>query len=1043
MDNKLPVGLYEKIVTELLDQRLSRLERGLLYNKQKLDEADSHIALAQHIECVVEEKLRAITGEDKLKKQVDLCNDILSVLNIRNESDGYVASKICSEAVRLLQIYNEVFEIPHRPDTSLAVGSLLTATGGDPSLVSQLKQEILSADRVDILVSFIKWSGIRIIKEELEKLTKDRPLRIITTSYLGATDIKAIKYLLDLPNTKVWVSFDTKRTRLHAKAFMFLRHTGYSSAYVGSSNISNPAMTEGLEWNVKICEADSPHLWRKTQAAFETYQRSLEFECISCADLPRLASALDKERTGNSVTSDSHLSFFDVHPYAYQQEILDRLKAEREIHGRNRNLVVAATGTGKTVVAAFDFARCFERPRRTRMMFVAHREEILKQSMNVFRNVLRDQNFGELWVGESQAIDKQQLFISVQTFNTQRLWETLPPDFYEYIVIDEFHHAAAASYQCLMEHFSPQHLLGLTATPERADGQDILHYFNNHIAAEMRLPDAINRKLLSPFQYFCIADNTVDFSRLQWTRGGYDRKALDGLLNGNDARAMLVMQKINEILLAPSKSRGLCFCVSQAHASFMAKKLVEGGIKATALTSESSENERSSAISKLQNYEINFLCVVDLFNEGVDIPEVDTILFLRPTESLTVFLQQLGRGLRLSQGKEHLTVLDFVSKAHRRFNFEERFKALIDSTPRDLETEIIQSFPSLPAGCMIEMEKLAQQYVLENISEGLSYGNTAGFLERIREFANERKSDVTLGGFLDFYGIKPQELYKRGSWSRLCVRAGIKPDFTAPDEDVLTRGLRRFCHQNSAKYIKLLSQALAEVNDKTTEASGNNVEINMLLTMVCFSMWNGKPPEKSIGENIARIKRNKTIWAELCELVEYLYSIADAVVYTPVLPFPCALSVHACYTRDEIFSGIGHWTVGNAPSVREGVKHVKELNTDVFFITLNKTEKDYSPTTMYEDYAIDADHFHWQSQSTTGEHSPTGQRYINHKSQGAYILLFVRENKQDDNIASPYYFLGTAEYVSHIGNNPMSITWKLHQPLPGKLIRNTVRMSVA
>ncbi len=357
-------------------------------------------------------------------------------------------------------------------------------------------------------------------------------------------------------------------------------------------------MTDGLEWNVKICQYETVHLWEKINATFETYQLSKEFDRISNDDLPRLDDALNQERHSGASLQENHLAFFDISPYLYQQEILDTLDAERRLHNRYQNLVVAATGTGKTVIAAFDFKRFVSGQGEARLLFVAHREEILTQSRAVFRNILRDQNFGELWVGQFRPSHLEQLFVSVQTLNAQKLWNKIDTGFYDYIIIDEFHHAAAPSYQKLTNSFTPQILLGLTATPERADGQDILKYFNGHISAEIRLPDAINRKLLSPFQYFCISDQ-VDYSQLAWKRGGYDRGELESLLiTGDDIRAKLIIEKAIDILLDVSQACGVCFCVSQPHAEYMAKQFDKYQIPAMALTAETPGAERRQAISR-------------------------------------------------------------------------------------------------------------------------------------------------------------------------------------------------------------------------------------------------------------------------------------------------------------------------------------------------------------------------------------------------------------------------------------------------------------
>ncbi len=1038
----IPPGLYEQVVNAGLQKELEALGPEFQAILVQMDPAESHFILAQYVGKFLNKLLNGITGNDRLEKQIAVCNCLIeNATTVINDSAAEQAA-VVEDGKRLLEICNPVFTRHAKPETPLSVSSLLTATSRDPSLVSQLKQEILHADRIDILVSFIKWSGVRILKDELEEFVHRGKLRVITTSYLGATDLKAVRFLLGLPNTEIKVSFDTKRTRLHAKAYIFHRNSGFGTAYVGSSNISNPAMTDGLEWNVKICQYETPHLWRKINATFETYQTAKDFESIDVNELPRLDKALRLEKGIDTAAGDNHLVFFDISPYPFQQEILDKLAAERTIHKRTKNLVVAATGTGKTVIAAFDFKRIRKEYRNCRLLFVVHREEILHQARAVFRNILRDQNFGELWVGKSLPAHLEQLFVSVQTFRSQQLWIKVPADFYDYIVIDETHHAPAGSYSELTNYFTPKILLGLTATPERADGEDILKYFNHRICAEIRLPDAINRKLLSPFHYFCITDS-VDYSQLTWQRGGYVQHELeDVLITGDHFRARLIAQKAQEILLDVSRARGLCFCVSKKHAVYIANQFQQHGIAAMALTADTHAQERRTAIGRLKNMEINFLCVVDLFNEGVDIPEIDTVLFLRPTESLTVFLQQLGRGLRLCEDKEHLTVLDFIGQAHWKFNFESRFRALIGQSANKIENEINMAFPSLPSGCVIEMEKEAQRYVLENIRKALSHANKNQLVRRIASFFAETGLQPTLSDFTTHHGLELDDIYRKGSWSRLCASAGVKENFQDPDEVLLSRGLRRMCHHNSPELLKTMISKLQALKEGAAVADFSDQE-RSILDLFTFTLWNNRPPETSLADNLARFFRNPTFVQEAIELTSLLFERADTIVHNPDLPYSCPLSVHGCYTRDEILVALGYLTFTQRATVREGVKNLPKIHTDVFFITLDKTEKDYSPTTMYDDYALDETHFHMQSQSTTSATSPTGRRYINHRQEGGHILLFVREYKKKNNLACPYFFLGPAEYVRHTGSRPMSIIWRLQYPMPGRLLRATTRLAAA
>ncbi len=1033
-------GLYEQLVTLALNQELDELADSSLFAIAPIDPEDSHAAIAQFLEHVLSACLATYRGETSAEKQKRLADRIIGTLVAELGEDWAEQWTLTTPLKRLLSIHDAPGILPpNRPDTPLSRSALLTGTRLDPSLGSQLRKEIATADRVDILCSFIKWSGLRVLLDDLKVLstrnTGDGPrIRVITTSYMGATDPRAVEALSSLPNTEIRISYDTKRTRLHAKAYLFHRDTEFGSAYIGSANLSNAALTEGLEWTTKVSQYELPSLWEKVVATFETYWRDDEFQAFNRETPERLRQAINLE---GAVTTEPDATFtFDLRPYPFQEEILDLLTAERELQKKFCHLVVAATGTGKTMIAAFDYERYRrETGEAPSLLFVAHREEILRQALGSFRGVLGDQNFGNLLVGGRRPDQHRHLFCSIQSYNSQELWRR-PPEEFQYVVIDEFHHAAAPSYQRLLDHVRPEILLGLTATPERADQLDVLHWFGGKTTAEIRLPDAINRRLLSPFQYFGISDS-VDLDGLTWQRGGYQITDLDRVYTGNDVRANLVLKKVNEILLDPRRCRGLGFCVSIAHAEFMARFFNDHGLPAIALTADSPNELRKAAKDQLNNRLVNFIFVVDLYNEGVDIPEVDTLLFLRPTESLTVYLQQFGRGLRLHKEKECLTILDFIGAHRREFRFAPRFRSLSTMPTNRLDREIERGFPHLPNGCVIQLERIAQQRVLENVRHSVRLQRPR-MISSIRDLGRELGRIPELGETLEYLDTSLDELLKRGLWSRLLADAGLRDAPNDPDEQRLAKGLRRICHVDSADLIHQWKQLIDKASLDTP------VQDLRLKEMLFVSLWADQGLEWSVDLAHQRLRENRAAIDDLKEILTHQLRRAPALHAGQLPDVSGPLNIHAQYTRDEILVGLGHWSLSHRPRFTEGVLHISTSNVDAFFVTLQKTEEDYSPTTMYEDYLISHDRFHWQSQSTTSAESETGTRYIRHREMGYTPLLFVRESRKlPSGLSAPYFFLGPCDYLSHTGSRPMSIVWELLHKVPARLFRVMARQNVA
>ena len=1044
-------GLYEQIINKQMNEEL-RLIPEECRHQEKVDSAEASRVLATYAAELLKRKMDAIyesAGDTALSDQIAYINKVIGSMDVETD-DALLIENPGEQLLNLLNTKDEQRLLGKkakdamRPETSMAYSSLFTGASREPQMLTELKKEIVSADQIDMLVSFIKWSGLRELLEELKTFTSHGgKLRVICTSYMGATDVKAVEELNKLPNTEIKISYDTKRTRLHAKSYIFYRETGFTTAYIGSSNMSNAALTSGLEWNVKAAEKDMSDTIEKVKATFASYWNDSEFVLYDASQKARLIQALRNEKYVGEGTERKFV--FDIRPYSYQQEILDKLDVERKVFGYTRNLVVAATGCGKTVISAFDYARfCKEHPgQRNRLLFVAHREEILEQSVETFRGVLHDLNFGDLWVGSHKPESLEHLFVSIQTLNSTKFYQNLPKDYYDFIIVDEFHHAAAAIYQEPLHTFAPQILLGLTATPERMDGEDILQYFNGRIAAEIRLPEAIDRKLLCPFQYFGISD-TVDLKDVRWVRGGYDRHALNEIYSLSGAvaekRAQHVTANVGKYTTSLEDMKALGFCVSKEHAKFMADFFNRHEIPALELDSDSSKEDRATAKKRLENGELKVIFVVDLYNEGVDITSVNTVLFLRPTESLTIFLQQLGRGLRLDESKDCLTVLDFIGQANKKYNYEEKFAALLSNTKHSVEYELKKGFVSVPKGCYIYLEKKASEYVLQNIRSSIETRN--GIITKIASYEDDTGKALTLRNFLESYRMDPRAIYKKDNFARLCVYAGVKNEFDETDEKEMTKALSRLASIDSRRLLQFILRILPELAHMDFD------ELNMMekrmLKMFYVTVWmeviDFAHPETAY-QHLHTLAASPVLRGEMQDLLQYRYEHIDILDKALDFDFACPIDLHCTYSRDQLLVALDFM---KPATVREGVKWLPEKKLDVLFVTLNKSDKDYSPTTMYKDYSINKTLFHWQSQSTTSDSSKTGQRYIHHRAQGSRILLCVRDAKKDAwGGTASYSVLGFVDYVQHTGSNPMNITWKLADEIPAKYIKKTNKLIVS
>lgn len=1047
-------GIYEELVTQLVSNKINGLDKESYYiNKSKIDKAEASVIISRHLSNTIKGVLDVLKGDHQVELQIDIANKIIQFLKSELKENDFENDLIESEGEILKAVFKRIDahfqdldlhlkEIT--PYTRLTFSELFTGGSNTGlSLESELKKEILSSNRIDLLVSFIKFKGIIILEPELKEFTRrGGQLRVITTTYMGASDYKAIQLLSKLDNTQVKISYNTGNERLHAKAYLFYRNTGFHTGYIGSSNFSRSALTDGLEWNVKITTKEVGHIIDKFQKTFESYWQSDDFEIFDDSiHKEKLIESLNKGKN-TSVGVVNPAAFFDIKPYPFQYEILEKLEVERSVHDRYRNLVVAATGTGKTVISAFDYKTFRKENKSSKLLFLAHRKEILEQALSTFQGVLRDNNFGELWVDGNVPTSNEYVFASIQTLNNRLESLKLSKEYYDYIIIDECHHLIASSYRGIINFFTPKVLLGLTATPERMDGGDIKEDFHHRIAAEIRLPEALNRKLLCPFQYFGISDS-VDLTNIHWERGRYVASELSSIYTGNDRRVGEIIGALDKYTKDYNEIRALGFCVTIEHAKFMSEKFSLAGFKAGYLATTNT-NERDAIRNQLQNKEINYLFVVDIFNEGVDIPEIDTVLFLRPTESLTVFLQQLGRGLRLAEGKDCLTVLDFVGNSRPEYNFENKFRALIGKTSTTVKKEIEDNFPHLPLGCSIILERKAKDVILSNIITATSL-NQNQLIQKIQTFQNQTTLPLTLRNFTEFYDIPLQLIYKKNrriGWKRLCQMAGVIENFqTGIEPQVLSAIKNKWLSTASSSYFSFILK-IAREDFKIKYDKLSEIEKSMTL-MLHYDVWQKAGGFNTLEDSIHKIGENKVLVEEIVELLEILVDKIDFKEIEIDLPYQQPLKLHARYTRDQILVAFGLSGFKKMSSNREGVAENSKLNTELLFINLVKSEEDFSPTTMYDDFAVNERLFHWQSQNSAGPETTKGKSYITHKQNDKKILLFVREKANDEfGNTLGYVFVGEGSINNYYGSKPMSIEWELKEPMPHFLWKDAAKLRV-
>lgn len=1046
-------GLYYLLNTPEVQAELKklRLEEKASFEKNPDMDLIARMmarAISDEVEKYIADKLKAESVNSS--KPEDWIHIALKDLPDAIELRSAALKTIPADEPVIRQVLKEIKLLPEasdteRPTTELTESELIVPNGRSPQLGNEIERELRSCESADWLVSFIKLKAIRAFYPQLQQYcgkanSNGAPrLRIATTTYMGATDIEALKLLFALPNTQVKVCFNTSQTRLHAKAYVFHRRTQFGSAYIGSANLSSQALTSGLEWTVKIAQQEIPHLWERAIVEFDSCWNDENFEICTKDDLGRIQEALRENRVKvmsckSKVSDESLRSYITIHPHSYQKKMVEELAAEREM-GKHRHLIASATGTGKTIVAAFDYAYTARKlGRNPKLLFLAHRKDIVEQARNKYRAVLQQSTFGAL-VSEGKAFNSnqaEQMFCTIQSWATH-VAKQVPRDFFDLIVLDECHHAAAMSYQDVLQWYiqaiedGKTDLLGLSATPFRADGKDIRGDFGGDFTHELSLAEAIEHGHIVPFTYFGVEDD-VDYSNVRWGQG--EREQLEQVLHNNGRHLQNVHQTLIQHVADLNQLRAIGFCAGLKHAHAACDYFNAKGIQSIVLSGASTEDERKKALDAIEAAEpdVKVIFTADLFNEGIDIPSVNTVLMMRPTNSPLIFLQQLGRGLRIAPPqyqKDDLLVLDFVGNHNAKYRGFERYLFLSTRKDIPLQEQVKQGMPFLPAGCSIALSEQAQAKVLDNIRQHMASlrGNT--LKSHLINLIRDASTHLPLHRLMEEISTtSPAPIFRYTSPAALESEA-LNVD--GPGHEI-GKHFNALAQTDSPWMINAWLKLLSGSTDGLSEHDIKMAKFFLL------SAFDNNVRMTTIDAVWQRVLSYSGVTRDLKEFLEWRQSRCvpmRRVIFQQTSKY---LELHRSYNSKQIAAALGT----DGMTIQGGVYFQKSTKSDSFFVTRIKGDKEFSPTTMYKDHAKSQTIFHWESPNHTTLVSEPGQRYI---SDGFVKMMFIRQSKKKEMDitgaypigaqTSNYIFLGPVKRViAHEGECPIGIDYELRHPIP-------------
>ena len=896
-----------------------------------------------------------------------------------------------------------------------------------------LKEELNSCDSFCFIVSFIKFSGIQLLINTLDEL-KNRGIKgkIITSVYLNITDPKALKKLMEYDNLEIKV-YNNTRESFHTKAYLFHRKK-YSSCIIGSSNLSQSALYSGEEWNVRLVKDNYLDIFDQSYEQFEKIWHSNEAINLNSEFIDMYEDFKSKSEnieTFDFKKEESKKEIFT--PNKMQSELLEKLRLTREF-GNKKGLIVAATGTGKTYLAAMDLLQL--KPKS--FLFIAHREELVNNAFNVFSKILpHDKNEYGFLTGSEKNYNKKFMFSTIQSLYKNT--EYFSKNAFDYIIIDEFHHSKASTYETVLSYFNPAFLLGLTATPERMDGKDILELCDYNLIGEMGLREALEYDLLSPFHYFGVIDDTVDYEQIPFSNGKYDDKILGEKLS-IPRRVDFIHNKIEKIGFDGGRIKSIAFCANINHAEYMKEQFRLKGYKTESITAKDNQMKRKEIIDDFQAGNIEILCVVDIFNEGIDIPDVNLLLFLRPTMSSTIFIQQLGRGLRKIKNKDFVTILDFIGNHKKDYIITQAFSENTLSEKDRLLTEVRNQFSDIPGASYIELDRICQDRIISKIENYNSLGRDNIVTEYL-DFKDEIGREIDIIDFKDNIELFIRLKNKFGSFVKAQKLIEKLDYYFSNDEERIFEILEKNLTLNYPYEVLIiwLSHSFDKISVNDVIKKFESVFFVKLNKKIQHDLIIRAMRELNESDLFTFNSETNSISKKSIDFTSFYQKRLIGLIELFILNFKKEIDInefnnnilvkYKAYSRIELQVLLdsnaqkGSWRAGYSVS-REHI---------CLFITLNKSlvSKD---ELKYDNYFHRQDIVQWISQNKTSHDSKIGQMYVNHKAMNMKVHIFIRKDPVMENgSAAPFIYLGEAEYFSSHGDKPMYMLWKLHYPVPNEL----------